>query len=309
MPAQPFRATTCLSLGLAMFVAVLAGASSAAGAEHVDIPNLMFQKSVNLVLSVSDVEASKEFYGEVLKLKPTANLNLPGGLVMTRYQVGTSEIKLLHSDATKKTMTGPVDAAIRIRPLTLHFPDEQAIVERFEAVGREAPAFTSVQDGSRRTTVTDPDGIHIELVIPPEGAPEDAFDSIELRLTVSDLEKSREFYRDFIGFEESGPRKAPDPGCSDLYSYRFGNTTITIGSFGADLPVHAGRWEKAFGLRFVQYIVQDLDAVNEFAKVRGVTIEQPIFPLGRLARIMFIADPDGIINEFVGLPIPVKPAK
>ena len=44
------------------------------------------------------------------------------------------------------------------------------------------------------------------------------------------------------------------------------------------------------------------------AKTSGAKTEQPIFPLGNLARIMFIADPDDIINEFVGLPLaPAKP--
>ena len=43
-------------------------------------------------------------------------------------------------------------------------------------------------------------------------------------------------------------------------------------------------------------------ACGLIAQSSGVTIEQKIFPLGKLARIMFIADPDGIINEFVGLP-------
>ena len=55
-------------------------------------------------------------------------------------------------------------------------------------------------------------------------------------------------------------------------------------------------------MRYIQYIVRDLDAVSDYAESSGVTIEQEIFPLGALARIMFLADPDGIINEFVGLP-------
>ena len=81
-----------------------------------------------------------------------------------------------------------------------------------------------------------------------------------------------------------------------------------LASFGAALPKHSGRWEKARGLRYIQYIVRDLHAVSDDAKSSGVKIEQPIFPLGNLARIMFIADPDGIINEFVGLPLaPKKP--
>ena len=288
-------------LGSAAFA--LLATSIASAAEKVDIPKLMFRPSVNLVLSVADVEKSKAFYGEVLDLKPMSNLNLPGGFVMTRYQVGTSEIKLLKSGATQKTETGKVDEAIGIRRLTLFFRDAKGLADRFKAHGLPAPQFETepAARGWTRAIASDPDSNEIELVIPAAAAPEGVFNNIELRLTVGDVEKSRTFYRDFVGFEELKPAEG-----AKLFGYRHGNTTILLGSFGATLPRHSGRWEKAHGMRYIQYIVSDLDAVSDFAKASGVTIDQPIFPLGKLARIMFIADPDGIINEFVGLPKAAK---
>lgn len=279
-------------------------AATPSDANAVNIPELMFQPSVNLVLSVADVAKSKEFYGEILQLKPMPNLNLPGGLVMTRYQVGTTEIKLLHSPATKKSETGEVGTATGIRRLTLFFRDQQALGDRFKAHDRAVPKFET-EPGARqwsRAMVADPDGSQIELVVPADGTPGAALANIELRLTVNDLEKSRKFYRDFIGFKEIEPTKVSPADGGELYPFRHGNTTIFLGSFGKPLPANTGRWEEAHGIRYIQYIVRDLDAVNEFAKSSGVTIEQAIFPLGKLARIMFIADPDGIINEFVGLP-------
>ncbi len=297
--------TRCMLPGRVV-VALLTMASVASAVETVNIPKLMIQPSVNLVLSVADVPKSKQFYGEILKLKPMANLNLPGGLVMTRYQVGTTEIKFLHSDATKKTESGKVDAANGIRRLSLFFPDKQALLDRFKVHGQPAPEFET-EPGARgwsRALVSDPDGNEIELVIPAAGAPDKIFDTIGLRLTVGDMNRSRQFYRDFIGFEELEPDKPTQPGGDDLHSFRHGNTTITLGRSAESLPTHSGRWEEAHGIRYIQYIVRDLDAVSDFAKSSGVTIEQPIFPLGKLARIMFIADPDGIINEFVGLPLP-----
>jgi len=279
-------------------------------AEHVDIPNLMLKPSVNLVLSVGDVEKSKDFYGQVLALKPMPNLNLPGGLTMTRYQVGGTEIKFLHSPGAKTNETGKVDAAIGIRRLTLFFRDPEALAARFKEHGLPAPQFEA-EPGMRgwsRAIVQDPDGSELALVIPPADVPDKVFDTIEVRLTVGDLEKSRKFYHDFIGFEELDPEKVPEADGGQLYRYRHGNTTIMLASFSAALPKHSGRWEKARGVRYIQYIVRDLDAVSDDAKSSGVKIEQPIFPLGNLARIMFIADPDGIINEFVGLPLaPKKP--
>ena len=289
---------SCASLALFTVVPV------SAAADGVSIPALMFQPSVNLVLSVGNVEKSKEFYGAILQLKPMANLNLPGGLVMTRYQVGTTEIKLLHSEATQKTQTGKVDEAIGIRRLTLFLRDQQGLSDRFKAYDRPAPNFEkeSAERNLSRAMVSDPDGNQVELVIPRDGTPDDVFNKIELRLTVKEIESSRKFYRDFIGFKELDQSTVPPAGGSKLYHYRFGNTTISLGSYGERLPRHSGRWEEARGIRYIQYIVRDLDAVNDFAKSSGVTIDQQIFPLGTLARIMFIADPDGIINEFVGLP-------
>jgi catechol 2,3-dioxygenase-like lactoylglutathione lyase family enzyme len=269
-----------------------------------NIPELMLQPSVNLVLSVADVAKSKEFYGEILRLKPLPNLNLPGGLVMTRYQVGTTEIKLLHSAATRKAETGDLNEATGVRRLTLYLPDQSALSGRFQEHGRASPRF-EVETGARgwpRALVADPDGNQIELIVPAAGTPDAALRQIELRLTVNDLQKSRKFYREFIGFEQREPIEVAAAEGGTLYPFRHGNTTLLLASFGDSLPAHTGRWEEAHGIRYIQYIVRDLDAVSDFAKSAGVKIEQPIFPLGKLARILFIADPDGIINEFVGLP-------
>ncbi|MGD9720374.1 MAG: VOC family protein [Pirellulales bacterium] len=300
-------ASVLLGLGVGLPIAT----ASAAPAKTVSIPKLMLLPSVNLVLSVGDVAKSKQFYGDVLQLKPMANLNLPGGLVMTRYQVGTTEIKFLHNPAADKKETGALDAAHGIRRLTLFFRDEPGLAERFQANGLAAPDFAAdpAREGSRHAIASDPDGNEIELVVPPASAAAEVLSAIELRLSVSDLEKSRKFYRDFVGFAELKPAAATEAGGGTLHSYRYGNTTITLGQGDPALPTHSGRWEEARGMRYIQYIVRDLDAVDAYARSSGVTIEEPIFPLGNLARIMFIADPDGIINEFVGLGLPPRPAK
>ena len=274
--------------------------SPATADDGVNIPELMFQPSVNLVFSVADVEKSKQFYGDVLAIKPMADLHLPGNFVMTRYQVGTTEIKFLHSDATKRTETGAADAAIGIRRLRLFFADESSLRERFASHDLPAPDFQG--DAPRLAVVSDPDGNQLELVILPADASADAVNNIELGLTVANLAKSRGFYRDFIGFAELDPPDIGTPARHATHRFRHGNTTIRITSYGNGLPKHSGRWADAHGIRYIQYIVRDLDAVDEYARATGATIDQEIFPLGDLARIMFIADPDGIINEFVGLP-------
>jgi catechol 2,3-dioxygenase-like lactoylglutathione lyase family enzyme len=284
--------------------------AACAAAENVDIPNMMLKPSVNLVLSVGDVAKSKEFYGDVLGLKPMTNLNLPGGFVMTRYNVGGTEIKFLHSPAATEAQTGKLDAAIGIRRLTLFFRDPQALAARFKEHGLPVPEFRAepTARGWTRAIAGDPDGNQLALVIAPADAPDDVLNNLELQLTVADLDASRKFYGQFIHFQELEPEKVPAAEGGELHRFRHDNTSIVLASFGPSLPKHSGRWEKARGLRYIQYIVRDLDAVSDFAASSGQKIEQPIFPLGKLARIMFIADPDGIINEFVGLPlVPARP--
>ena len=87
-----------------------------------------------------------------------------------------------------------------------------------------------------------------------------------------------------------------------IYLFRLGETTVKFWSFGPDLPVYSGRHLDAYGFRYLQYQVKDIDAVHEFIKARGGTIELPPTPMNSMpVSLMFVADPDGIINEFFGL--------
>lgn len=273
------------------------------GADGVHIPSLMFRPSVNLVLSINNVEKSKQFYGDILQLEPMANLNLPGGFVMTRYQVGTTEIKFLHRPKLEWE-TGDIEAAHGIRLLTLFFVNEDKLEDSFAAHGRAVPVFEDdpVRPGWKHAIISDPDGNRIELVAHSSEAPESALDRIEVGLNVADVENSARFYGDFVQFERIDTIPAPVSGEHKSAAFRYGNTTIKLWQFPGDLPNDSGRWEAAYGIRYIQYVVRDLDAVDAFAKSSGVTIDREIFPLGNLARIMFVADPDGVINEFVGLP-------
>jgi hypothetical protein len=56
------------------------------------------------------VDRSKmmEFYGGVLALKPMPTLAMPGGGQMTRFQVGTSEIKLTTAAQGSRPISGGV---------------------------------------------------------------------------------------------------------------------------------------------------------------------------------------------------------
>ena len=116
-------------------------------------------------------------------------------------------------------------------------------------------------------------------------------------LTVSDLDASRAFYRDFVGLEELDP--VFDPVFDTMkYPYRNGATTIALRHFADDLPADTGTGG-------IQYVVSDVDLVDRLAKAQHIEIKQPLSPLrGFNLRTIWLGDPDGITNYFaqVGQP-------
>jgi catechol 2,3-dioxygenase-like lactoylglutathione lyase family enzyme len=110
-------------------------------------------------------------------------------------------------------------------------------------------------------------------------------------VTVSNLEASRAFYRDFVGLEELPP--VQDPLFDTMkYSFRHGATTVSLRSFGSELPADTGSGG-------IQYVVSDADAVDAAAKARGVVVDKPLteFSNGGL-RTIWLEDPDGTTNYF-----------
>lgn len=250
---------------------------------------VLWQPSMNVFRRFA-VDRAKmvEFYGQVLGLRPLPSIGLGGGNQMTRFQVGTSEIKLTTVVQGRQYGTGGIRELAGLRVLTFFFPDEPALSARFAQYGYQAPSFRAVDSG-RRALVTDPDGQWVELVVLPN-APPDTFDRIEVGLTVRDLEKSRAFYRSFVGLQELPP-------VSDAllqttkYPFRHGTTTINLWSFGGDMPVNTGS-------AGIQYVVNHVDPIDTLARARGVKIDQPLAnSLGTL-RTIWLADPDGVTNYF-----------
>jgi catechol 2,3-dioxygenase-like lactoylglutathione lyase family enzyme len=240
----------------------------------------------------TDLAKMKEFYGDVLGLKALPTLNMPGGGQMTRYQVGTSEIKLLGVASGSGGKSGNPREVIGLRVLTFFFPDEGALAARFKAHGYQAPEFrkaAGTASGTSVATVQDPDGQWVELVVAP-GAPAATFDRVDLGLTVSDIEKSRAFYGQFVGLEELPAVDDVSLG-TKTYRYRLGTTTINLRTFGAALPVDS----YSSG---IQYVVRDVEAVDVRAKARDVRITQPLGNFSAALRTIWLADPDGITNYF-----------
>jgi catechol 2,3-dioxygenase-like lactoylglutathione lyase family enzyme len=254
---------------------------------------VLWQPSMNVFRRfVAAPEKMYEFYGAVLGFKQLATLNVNGtGGGVARFQAGAQELKLTRRVDSRKYVPGGVTDATGLRLLTFFFDDEAALARRFEVHGYAAPAFAPLAGSPRRSAlVTDPDGQAVELVVLSRARPEE-LQAIEVGLTVGDLNRSRAFYRGFVGLEELPPAIDPRYGTMK-YPFRHGATTITLRSFGRPLPADTGSGG-------IQYVVSNVDAVAALAAERHITIDQPLSGLPNFAlRTIWLDDPDGITNYF-----------
>ena len=239
--------------------------------------------------SADRTDAMREFYGAVLALPVLPQTALGGGQ-MIRYPVGTSEVKLFPVAPSAPSTAGIKDAT-GVRLLTFFYADEAIVTQRFTAHGVPAPRFApaAARAGAKSAAlVQDPDGEWVELVIVP-GASPDELARFEIGITVSDLEASRAFYGDFMGF-------TPQPSVRDerlgtvKQPFTHGTTTINLWSFGSGLPNDA----QTAGM---QYIVWNVAAIDGVVRERGARVDRPLSAPGQM-RTLWLLDPDGVSNYF-----------
>ena len=278
------------ALLFAALVSSAAAAQDPTHGSHTTAAAVLWQPSMN-VFRRFEVPAERmyEFYGGVLGFEQLSTLNVGNGGGVARFQAGAQELKLTRRVGNRQYVPGGVRAATGLRLLTFFFADEAELTARFAQHGLERPKFEAL-DGRRSALVTDPDGQQVELVILP-GATEEQLARLEVGLTVADLARSRDFYGNFVGLEEL-PASDDARFNTRKYSYRHGATTITLRSFGAQLPADTGSGG-------IQYVVSDVEAVDALAKQREVTIDQPLQGLrGFDLRTIWLDDPDGVTNYF-----------
>ncbi len=252
---------------------------------------VLWQPSMNVFRRHAvDAEAVFEFYGDVLGFEQLQTFDVGGTSGVARFQAGASQVKFTSRVAGREYVDGGVRDATGLRLLTFFFPDEAELSERFTARGLPAPEFAGAAEERRRALVADPDGQPVELVVVP-GADAGVYEQLEVGLTVSDLETSRAFYRDFVGLDALEP--VHDPFFETVkHSFRHGSTIVSLRSFGADLPADTGSGG-------IQYVVSDVDRVADLAAERGVVVDQPLSELeGFSLRTIWLDDPDGITNYF-----------
>src|SRR5215472_19115443 len=153
---------------------------------------LMTQDSVNVFRRFS-VEREKvlSFYSDAVGLQTAPTLNMTGGGQMSQFHIGTSLFKF-NTAGGRQEKSGPVLDVTGLRVFTFFYADEAAVTKAFASHGYPAPQFDGPAS-HRRALATDPDGQWVELVVDPKS---DA-SHFEVGATVSDVERSRAFYREF----------------------------------------------------------------------------------------------------------------
>ena len=277
-----------------------AGLSATAWAETPagSLSALSTQPSMNVFRRFAADRAKMiEFYGEVLGLKQLPSMQLGGGNEMILFAIGTGQVKLQATPAASQYPTGDVKAVTGLRVLTFFYPDEASVSARFTAKGYPAPSFTA-RVGGRVAMALDPEKQWVELVVIPN-APAATYQRLEVGITAANLEKSRAFYRSFVGLEELPPVVDPALGAT-RYPFRHGETTINVWSFGPGLPAN----KSSAG---IQYVVSNVEAVDAKAKAESVTIDRPLGLFGQGLRTIWLSDPDGVRNYFAQI-LPRRPA-
>ncbi len=253
---------------------------------------LQIQPSMNVFRRFdADVEAMNLFYGKVLGLEQLMTFNLGGGSRVARFQAGDSQVKLSGKVPNRSYHRGNIPDATGLRLLTFFFTNQHDLEKSFKDHGLKVPIFKPVPETGRSfALVQDPDEQWVELVIVPQ-AEEAACKGIEIGLVVSDLARSRAFYRDFVGLDELPPEK--DSLFDTIkYPFRHGSTTVSLRCFGSDLPADTGSGG-------IQYVISDAKKVDSMAKARKIVIDQPLNIMKGFALLtIWLDDPDGIINYF-----------
>jgi lactoylglutathione lyase len=297
-----------------VFATSLAACFAMSAVGEQSIGEFLAKPSLNVVITVQDMDKAVAFYGDVLGLEPmppipfgdqTAEVFFPTAVVMQRFKVGTHEIKLIPGTSSTKLYEGGVDKGIGLRMVNYPIADIDAFKARLEEHGYPEPEINAMEGSPYRFgLMEDPDGNTVEFYYYEEGGPPNWEETIHIALTVSDVEASRKFYGEVLGLTALPAVAMPGDG-RDVHLFMCGPTIIKFWRYDGDLPNRAGRHLDQFGYRYIQYATKDIRGAHDWVKNQGATVELPPTAVGSMpAEIMFVADPDGIINEMFGIVLP-----
>jgi catechol 2,3-dioxygenase-like lactoylglutathione lyase family enzyme len=255
--------------------------------------SLFVQNSMNVFRRFprEATEAMVKFYTEALALKSLSPIQLTATQQMILTGVGSGQIKLSAGQLgdRKYDLTGGWAGGTGIRFLVLSYPDPDVVKQRFRDAGFPEPEFVARGDGFRQALVKDPGGFDIVILTRP-GQKDHSDGGVGVGIGVSDLAKSRAFYREFVGLDELPAEPAPVRGTT-LYPYRHKETTLLL------FEAQGGAVDN--GSAGIQYVISDAPLVDAKAKSRNIAVETPLNKLAGFNLVtVWLNDPDGVTNYF-----------
>lgn len=251
-----------------------------------------------------ETAAMVKFYTEALALRSLNPIQLTSSQQMLLTGVGSGQIKLSAGTPGNQlyNLAGGHTGGTGLRLLVLTYPDEAVVKQRFAAAGLPQPAFSDLGNGARGALLADPGGFPVQVVIRP-GAKDHSDDGVGVGIGVSDLARSRAFYRDFVGLDELPPVKDSQLGVT-LYPYRHGETTINL--------YQAQGTANDDGSAGIQYVVSDAPLADARGAARKLKVITPLNKLRGFDLVtVWLGDPDGVTNYFaqVNRSVQTPPAK
>jgi len=237
-------------------------------------------------------EAMVKFYTGALALRSLNPIQLTSSQQMILTGVGSGQIKLSAGQQGSQSynLSGGPTGGTGIRFFALTYPNRQGVEARFREAGYPLPKFTDIGGGRQVAMVDDPGGFAVQIIIDPRAA-DNSNDGVGVGIAVSDLAKSRAYYRDFVGLDELAPVEDKVLGVTK-YPYRHKETTLYLYEVGNGKPADTGN-------AGIQYVVRDAAMVEAKRAHRGIDVQTPLNRLRGFDLItVWLHDPDNVTNYF-----------
>jgi len=251
------------------------------------------KQELDVAIVPSDPDATCAFYRDLMGFAETPSLPLGKRAVQRRFAVGGSVLKCNCLPTPPQRQEGGVERAIGMRLLAFVLDDLDTVLKRFDAAGHKHSALP-VPDSTpyRVSFAKDPEGNMLELVGLRTPAGERYKARLQVGLTVRDIERSRHFYGQQLGLPEEPVMKVGG-AVGSRYGFTWGKSTVKFWSVAGELPVETGSPHERAGIRMFTAMVADLGEAHDELVSKDVPVVMPPTDFGGVARIMFIADPDG----------------
>lgn len=241
------------------------------------------------------------FYRDLMGFEVLSGLSMGEVGSMQRLRIGNHVIKLYDFARAPERVEGGTDKANGMRLLAFILDDLDAVLARFDAAGHKYSRLSLPEASKFNVAFTsDADGNALELVGLKTAAGNKLQTRMQIGLTVADVQRSRQFYGEKLGLQEEPEMKLPasmHTVGNVRYGFVLGGTTIKFWGKG-ELPTKTGAPARYTGIRLITAQVENTDALHDELKRRGVEIKVPPHDFQGLARVMFVADPDGNFIEF-----------